>query len=157
MLQDLSQKLIINNNTLVNKNRLLTWEDIKLMQLNNISLGSHTQTHIFFNDSVSEIDIRDEMLLSKLEIENEIKTRVRAFSYPGGKFSEKTMKVTQEIGYDCVCTCEPGVNTLYENLFALKRINYWDGTANGLTGKFFKSICALQLIRNSLSVWRNYL
>jgi peptidoglycan/xylan/chitin deacetylase (PgdA/CDA1 family) len=150
MIDDLTQRLDTDLSILRNNNEMLSWDEIIELKNNGFTIGSHTQSHEFLNSNHAKHRINHELLNSRLEIEDKIKSSISAFSYPGGKISSEIKTIVRECGYKIALTQNPGINSNKENIFALKRINIWDGTVNGFGNKFSKSLFAVQLIKNSL-------
>ena len=151
LVQNLKKRIEIDSTTLVKENRMLSWNNIRELQSAGITFGSHTKSHVFFNDHLSKDIIGNEILNSKIDLENRLKNEIVAFAYPGGKISAQTKKLVKENGYKIACTQNSGINTIREDIFALKRINIWDGTVEGVNGRFSKSLLAITLIKNSFS------
>jgi len=57
------------------------------------------------------------------------------------------MGLVEDAGYKVALTQNSGINANDENLFALKRINLWDGSVNGFGNRFSKSCLAMRLVK----------
>ena len=151
MVNDLSNRLDYDLEILKSENKMLSWDNIRELRMSGITFGSHTRSHLFLNGSIAKDTILDEMVGSKLDIEDKLNSEVIAFAYPGGKISSQVKELVKESGYKVACTQNPGINSTDEDIFALKRINIWDGTVEGFGGKFSKSLLAMQLVKNSFA------
>ena len=154
LVTDLASRFNYDLEALKEDNEMLSWENIKQLKTTGITFGSHTKSHLFLNGSLSKDIVYDEVRDSKLDIEDNLKSEVFAFAYPGGKITQRLKETVKNNGYKVACTQRPGINSNTEDLFALKRINIWDGTVTGLNKGFSKSLLAMTLIKNSLFVRR---
>ncbi len=104
-----------------------SWNDIKEMHENNISFGAHTVNH----KVLSKIPINEakfEILQSKNDIEKNLKTSIKTFSYPYGQvndFNDEIINILKESGFDCAVTGIPGMVSKNSDLFKLDRV--WCG------------------------------
>ena len=71
----------------------LSWPDIKMMQSEGIGFGSHTKSHLWLNEEASKTQIEDEIVSSKLLIENKLNQKVNSFCYPAGVYTEEAIEV----------------------------------------------------------------
>jgi peptidoglycan/xylan/chitin deacetylase (PgdA/CDA1 family) len=100
---------------------LMTWEEIKEMSENGITIGAHTSTHpkltaLQFENAVGEI------IWCKDKIEKNLGSSVKFFAYPYGDFNEQIKKAVEEAGYTAACSVRPGFNTGEIELYSLRRI-----------------------------------
>lgn len=123
---------------------VLNWEDIKILFAEGMAIGSHTQSHRFLS-TMSEEKVIEELTASKHKLESLLKHKVYCFSYPGGKYTNRTADLVKSAGYACACTTNPGLNSRDDNLYELKRVNIWDGTVTNFRGMFSKSLTAWHL------------
>ena len=103
---------------------MLTWEEVRTMNKNNVSFGAHTANHPILTNMPLEA-ARKEILDSKKKIEEELGTTVRHFAFPNGRpqdFNEPLRKFCKEIGFESVSTCDYGHNAKATDVWALKRI-----------------------------------
>ena len=120
---------------------VLKWSELKKFSDSVFEIGSHTVNHQFLS-SVSEKDVKNELEHSKDVLENHLSREVSCFSYPGGKYNEKTVQLVGEAGYACAFTSDVGLNSLSGNLYKLKRINISDDNLINSKGLFSKAIAA---------------
>ena len=96
-------------------------EDVKIMQKNNISIGSHTISHPFL-PWMTDKNIRKEVFGSKKILEKITGQKVNLFSYPSGKFNDKTEEIIRDAGYIGAVVTSPGKTKPNDDIYALKRI-----------------------------------
>ncbi len=91
---------------------LLTWKEIREMAQHHIAIGSHTHTHRVLS-TLSPAAQKEEMLLSKLIIEENICRPVLSISYPIGEphyITAETSVIASISGYLLGFTTNTGVN-----------------------------------------------
>ncbi|MFH1380930.1 MAG: polysaccharide deacetylase family protein, partial [Candidatus Omnitrophota bacterium] len=72
----------------IGKDKFLSWQDIAVMQRNNITIGSHTISHRFLTE-ISSDDVHRELAGSKKILEEKTGTKIKFLSYPAGRFNEQ--------------------------------------------------------------------
>jgi len=87
----------------VDKSRRMSTRE--LLQLNgySISVGAHTITHPNLT-LINEQQLRRELSVSKLDLENLLGQEVHYLAYPGGRFNSRVVAATKEAGYDAACS-----------------------------------------------------
>jgi tetratricopeptide (TPR) repeat protein len=91
---------------------ILTWEQIREMAQNQFTIGSHTHTHRVLS-TINASSQKEEMILSKLVIEEKIGRPVSSISYPVGEIryiTAETSAVAASAGYLFGFTANTGVN-----------------------------------------------
>lgn len=91
---------------------ILTWDQIREMSWNHIAIASHTHTHRVLS-TISPSSQKEEMILSKLIIEENIGRPVVSISYPVGEpiyITDKTADLAATTGYLLGFTTNTGVN-----------------------------------------------
>ncbi len=91
---------------------ILTWKEIREMARNHIAIGAHTHTHRVLS-TLSPSAQKEEMILSKLIIEENIGQPVRSISYPIGEphyITAETSVIAAGSGYSLGFTTNTGVN-----------------------------------------------
>lgn len=99
---------------------MLSWQEIKLMQAANISIGSHTLTHPNLT-KLSKEEQRAEIYESKIMIEDILGTEVNSFAYPYGIYDKTSLELVQEY-YNCACSTKLGLVNFTSNFYLLERI-----------------------------------
>lgn len=103
---------------------MLNWDEVRLMQKNEIYFGAHTVNHPILTHMPLE-DAKKEIADSKQRVERELGIPVKHFAYPNGRpqdFNEALRRFCQDIGFDSVCTCNYGNNSQTSDIWGLKRI-----------------------------------
>lgn len=104
------------------KYKMLTWKELKeISQCNYIEIGSHSVNHYRFN-SISNNEIRYEVMKSKEIIENNIDKPVFHFSYPKGYTNREIIEIVKGAGYKTAVTSDHGYVKTGDDFYALKRI-----------------------------------
>jgi tetratricopeptide (TPR) repeat protein len=91
---------------------ILTWKEIREMAQHRIAIGAHTHTHRVLS-TLSPTAQKEEMILSKLIIEENIDKPVLSISYPVGEphyITEETPGIASESGYLLGFTTNTGFN-----------------------------------------------
>ncbi len=102
------------------KTLMLSWKQVREMNDNGISFGSHTLTHPFLT-RISQHQAEEEIRLSKEIIEQQTARPVTSLAYPSGDFSPEIEAIAEESGYLSAVTTLPGYNNTGDDVYALKR------------------------------------
>ena len=108
--------------------KMLTLDQIRLMQQNRISFGSHTCTHPVLAEVPLEVAER-EIKLSREMLEAMLQQKVEFFAYPKGKahqYGPAVKKLVEKHGYKAALTMENGTVTEATDLFEVKRLGVRD-------------------------------
>jgi peptidoglycan/xylan/chitin deacetylase (PgdA/CDA1 family) len=104
--------------------KVLTWDEIHLMQKSGIAFGSHTMTHPVVSQ-LSETELEHELFDSRRILEEKLGSPVRDFAFPFGKASDcglATAGLLSGYGYRSAVTTVAGVNKPHTNRFELRRM-----------------------------------
>jgi len=104
--------------------KVLTWDEIHLMQKSGIAFGSHTMTHPVVSQ-LSGAELEHELLDSRRILEKKLGTPVMDFAFPFGKISDcgfATADLLSQYGYRSAVTTVAGVNRPHTNRFGLRRM-----------------------------------
>ncbi len=106
---------------------IMTWEQVREMRAGGMEFGSHTHTHRVLT-TLEPMEIREELLLSKLLMEQGLGEEVLSISYPVGETKlvpDGIGEVCRECGYRIGYTTNSGVNS-WDSLqtFSIKRTAY---------------------------------
>jgi peptidoglycan/xylan/chitin deacetylase (PgdA/CDA1 family) len=103
---------------------MLSWEEVRAMARDGISIGSHTKSHPVLS-RIPGVQMEEEIVESKRIIEERIGKPVVSFAYPFGgsdDFPQDAVRVLKQNGFNCACTALPGCERLKPlDLFRLKR------------------------------------
>ena len=99
-------------------------EQLKEMQIYGLEFGSHTRTHPNLL-KIGEDKAKEEIEVSKKELEERLNTQVIVFSYPygAGAYNEKIKQMVKDTGYSFACGIKQGkVNLPITDNYSLKRL-----------------------------------
>jgi len=85
------------------------------------TVGCHTHNHPILT-RLSTTDVRQEVLRSKLALEDALGQRVSAFCYPYGAYDARVRKVVQDAGFDVAFTVDLGGVKVGDDPYRLKRV-----------------------------------
>lgn len=120
---DLNRRLPVPEQRL--QGRMLTWEQLRIMQAHGVVCGSHTITHPVLSRVDRESLLR-ELRDSRLLLEQRLGRPVTHFAFPFGKpgdYIGVTVADLASCGYCSAATTIPGTNRPGEDPFALRRVS----------------------------------
>lgn len=82
----------------INKEGYVSWEELHLLSKEGHTIGSHGLTHRHLS-RLPNHEVRNELLLSKQLLEEELKRSVRLFSFPYGDYTATVGDMVLETGY----------------------------------------------------------
>src|SRR3989475_7232375 len=85
------------------------------------TIGCHTHNHPVLT-KLSTTQVRQEVLGSKLALEDALSQRVSAFCYPYGAYDARVREVVQEAGFDVAFTVDLGGVKFGDDPYSLKRV-----------------------------------
>jgi peptidoglycan/xylan/chitin deacetylase (PgdA/CDA1 family) len=85
----------------------LNWDQIQEMCRNGMCFGSHSVTHRLMT-TLSEKEAKSEFIDSKMLLEDRLKSKVNAFSYPQGACSKRLHNIALSSGYTHLCSSRHG-------------------------------------------------
>jgi peptidoglycan/xylan/chitin deacetylase (PgdA/CDA1 family) len=127
LIDDLIKKLKVECRKDEN-NLMLTWDQVKVMYRCGISFGSHTVSHPILS-KVPVDKMREEIIGSKITIEEHLGVPIKTFAYPNGSksdFTNTTKKILKDAGYICALTTIFGDNEHDQDMFELRRGRPWE-------------------------------
>ncbi len=110
------------------QDRMLNWEQVRVMQRGGVFFGAHTMTH----PSVSRLApsmLDEELRMSKQILQDGLGSAVGDFAYPFGKTSDcgtTSGDFLLRCGYRSAVTTTAGTNMVDANLMALRRLQIGD-------------------------------
>jgi peptidoglycan/xylan/chitin deacetylase (PgdA/CDA1 family) len=109
---------------------MLSWDEAREMSLSGlVRFGSHTVNHEIL-DQVPLEKARDEITLSREEIEHRLGGTVRTFAYPNGNYSESIRDFLAENGFNAAVTTRKGFLTREMPLMEIPRIAIHEDVSN---------------------------
>ena len=120
------------------RERLMTWDQLRLLLEAGHDIGSHANTHELLPllgqpQLIDELRTSRDLLLKNLP---PLREKPLWLSYPNGASNETVTRAAAEIGYEHAFTASTGVWTSTSNPYLLPRINVWDGTLVDADGAF---------------------
>ena len=109
-------------------NKMLTWDQIRLMKANGIEFGGHTVTHPFLSRTTRE-QAAWEVSECKRRIESELQEPVNFFAYPNGReedFSTWNKELLRRAGYQAAVSTLWGANYRSTDRMELRRGGPWE-------------------------------
>ena len=101
---------------------IAAWDDLRsASQSENVLIGSHSVNHTRLSFVVEEL-VAQEVTESKKKIEQELDLVCEHFAYPNGAYNLTSESQIAKAGYLSAVTTEFGLNSVGDNVFALKRI-----------------------------------
>lgn len=88
-------------------NKLMNWNEIKTMVDNGMQMGSHTLYHNFLTNS--GVNLEEEIVDSKIFLENRIGSQIDVFAYPAGMYNDKVLELVKE-NYSCAVITSRGAD-----------------------------------------------
>lgn len=101
-------------------------------------IGAHTCTHPRLS-LLSRKEAKEEIFSGKKKLEDCFGTPIEHFAYPYGDYSETTVELVQEAGFQTACTMHRGINLSDTSPFELKRwtARYPSRTFRNFLRRFF--------------------
>lgn len=97
----------------LSRDEILALEEVAVVE-------AHTRFHPILTACTDE-EAEEEIAGSKRELETLLETKVSAFAYPNGDYSEREKRLVREAGFRCAVTSSPGYVDLSSDRFALPR------------------------------------
>ena len=127
----------------------VNWDEIKEMQRNRISFGSHTMNHTILTNAPPAAG-EEEILASRKELEVRLGQTIFGFAYPWGAVGRHSLEQLRLSGYQYAVTVRPGVVKRDSAPFLLPRIPISDSILNGGFDDFSAGKVRVSLAKNIL-------
>ena len=118
---NLKATIFVVTGFLSKRNGYLTWDQLREMEQNGITIESHTVTHAPLPDLPDE-RIREELVESKRQAEAELGHPIEFIAYPTGVHDLHIVGIAQEAGYKGGFTVKYGNVDRASNVYALERV-----------------------------------
>lgn len=102
--------------------RLLSSAGLNELRDAGFTIGSHTRTHARLTE-LTESEVQDQIVNSKVRLEDTLGHAVEYFAYPYGAFSQTARDIASCAGYRAACSTRAGFNRPGEDMFLLRRID----------------------------------
>jgi peptidoglycan/xylan/chitin deacetylase (PgdA/CDA1 family) len=100
---------------------LMDWTAAQQLIAAGFQCGSHCMTHLRLAD-LSSAACREELLRSRLLLEDKLAHEVKHLAYPFGSFNERVRAIVAETGYRSACSVRIGLSTEGDDPLALHRV-----------------------------------
>lgn len=115
-IMELDKKDLVNDNTFLSK------KDIEEIITKGHKIGAHTKNHSWLNDSLSLEKLQDEIVGSKLFLEENFNIKVNTFAYPAGIYNDNSLKIVKENFSFAVATARGSDLSLFnKDLYQIER------------------------------------
>ncbi len=119
--------------------KTLTWNEIIEMDKAGITFGSHTNTHQILT-TIPTDKIQEELLQSKVVLEQKLGKPCETFAYPNGDWSAEALQCVEEAGFARAVTTERGPWETSSDLLCIPRSNVSESDLVGMDGRFWGSM-----------------
>ena len=120
---------------------MLTWDQVRTMQREGMTMGGHTVNHSYL-DELDDATGRFEIGHCLDRIAEETGSRPRAFSFPAGRTNDRSRAWLDQAGIALALTTQGGRNRSDADRYALRR---WDGGYLCVDDRFVSSYMRLEL------------
>jgi peptidoglycan/xylan/chitin deacetylase (PgdA/CDA1 family) len=101
---------------------LLSWENVREMSKGGIVFGAHSVNHPILTNMPVDL-ARDEIVVSKRNLEKRLGKRVTSFSYPDGDLNVRIAKLVARNGFTCAVSVGPSkLVNVSDDVYRLSRI-----------------------------------
>jgi peptidoglycan/xylan/chitin deacetylase (PgdA/CDA1 family) len=110
-------------------NLMMTWEDVKSLDKNFVSIGSHTLTHPALNTIENDKILETELKRSAQIIQNNLGVLPNSISYPLGKYNQRVKDAAKDAGYKIgLVLNQKAYNSQKHDMFEIPRLELYNGT-----------------------------
>ena len=113
----------------------MSWPELDRLAQNGVTFGSHTHSHQILT-RVAPPDACRELAESKHVLEQRLGKECAIFSYPNGDWSREVRDLVARAGYKLAFLNEDGVWTSQSDPWLIPRVNLWEGSLTGPSGRF---------------------
>ena len=99
----------------------MEWADLRMLRDCGQQIGAHGWSHTFLTDC-SPSKLKEELLTSRLELEDKLGKEIRTMACPGGRYSHRVIAACKEAGYQRVYTSVPEPEDPFPS-FLVGRVN----------------------------------
>jgi glycosyltransferase involved in cell wall biosynthesis/peptidoglycan/xylan/chitin deacetylase (PgdA/CDA1 family) len=146
LLYSLSEYLGVSLNSEKLRNSLLNWDDLRKMDMDNVTIGAHTVSHNCLRN-LPDPECFLEISQSKKRLEEELGHSIRFFAYPYGAqdhYERNTTKLVAKAGFHNAFTSEINNHHRFQP-FEIGRLGVSYGMFIGPNGNFQKALLATEL------------
>ncbi len=130
----------------------LTWPEITTMKNNgNITFEGHTYSHPFLSKITDDNKLRQQLLDSKIDLENHLGYKIKYLAYPYGDYNQHVISLVKQYGYRAAFTVKLGDDAEYDDLYVLNRVPIFQSYTHTFV-KFWLSLHFPYLMRTEQRV-----
>ncbi|MBO6179335.1 MAG: polysaccharide deacetylase family protein [Selenomonadaceae bacterium] len=118
---DFKATIFVISSFVGNMEHYVTWDEVREMSENGITIASHTVDHRSMTD-LTDAQLKKELEDSKAKIEEELGKKVDYIAYPTGTYNLHIAEIVRDAGYKAAFTIKYGIVDAYSNIYALERI-----------------------------------
>jgi len=100
--------VFVTSNFVGRRAHFCTADQLRKMSEAGMVIGSHGQTHRFFDD-LADGDAECELVQSMEQLSDQCGAEVRSISFPGGRYNKRTLEIARGAGYAQLFGSEIGV------------------------------------------------
>lgn len=103
-----------------------TIEQLGALTAAGIEIGGHTRTHADLGKLANEVQLRDEIVGGRDDLEQALGIKIRHFAFPYGlhkHLNAAAFRIAEEMGFAGVCSAYGGYNVPGDDAFHLQRIH----------------------------------
>lgn len=97
---------IFNEYKFQDKIEFMNWEDLIYCYKEGVEIGSHSKTHDILTTIFKDSILEDEIYFSKKMIEKRLNNNINIFTFPNGKYKQKTLDTVYRAKYKFALTTE---------------------------------------------------
>ena len=113
-------------------NNVLSWDQLRMLQDEGVTLAPHTHTHPMLNQLTTE-EIAKEVRRSREVLAMQTGSECATLAYPAGGVNSEVVSTIAQEGFDLAFSTQRGVNDQsFHERFLLRRINVGAATTPGL-------------------------
>lgn len=124
--------------------RLLTWDDLGRLAELRITAGAHGVTHTHLPNE-DDAHLAEELAASRATIAERLGAAPSVFSYPAGRYDERTVEAARAAGYRAAVTTEDRRNHAGADPFRIGRKIMCEEHGVGVGGRPVAALAAAQL------------
>ena len=115
-------------------NSILSWDALRKLASEGLTLGAHTRTHALLN-RISLEAAREEVIGSRNDLERQIGSVLPIFAYPSGQVSGEVISLLEREGFVLAFATKRGINNLkHIHPLRIGRLNIGPGTTLPILG-----------------------
>jgi peptidoglycan/xylan/chitin deacetylase (PgdA/CDA1 family) len=127
----------------------MSWQTILNWAQCGNHVGAHGDRHEILTNLNAE-DARHEIDGSKHQIEINLNQPCVTFAYPNGSWSQEAKRLVVQAGFQQAFVNSPGIWKAQTDPWLIPRVNIWEGSLAGVTGKFSSAVFEYTVF------WRSY-